>query len=120
MTITVSEDILIKHIIDRLHAIGINSEPISDTSKLEDENTDNSVVSCSLSNFHSNSHPDKSHTTSTDLFDQSKQTTEGKMGNLVSLLKGRLCLKDTRGHDWLAESENALISLPCKSNFHLR
>ncbi|CAH8506695.1 unnamed protein product [Schistosoma intercalatum] len=119
MTITVSEDILIKHIIDRLHAIGINSEPISDTSKLEDENTDNSVVSCSLSNFHSNSHPDKSHTTSTDLFDQSKRTTEGKMGNLVSLLKGRLCLKDTRGHDWLAESENALISLPCSDVYSI-
>ncbi|CAH8518181.1 unnamed protein product [Schistosoma rodhaini] len=123
MTITVSEDILIKHIIDRLHAIGITSEPtvssVSDASKLEEENANNSVVSCSLSDFHSNPQPDKPNTTSTDLFDQSKQTTEGTTGNLASLLKGRLCLKDTRGHDWLAESENTLISLPCSDAYSI-
>nr|CAX74616.1 ubiquitin thiolesterase [Schistosoma japonicum]CAX74617.1 ubiquitin thiolesterase [Schistosoma japonicum] len=121
MTITISEDLLINYIISRLYAIGINGEitefSVGEELKLEDEN--DSAASHSVNSFHSSSQPDTSPTASVGIVDQSKQADENSTDNLTSLLKGRLCLRDIRGHDWLAGSENGLISLPCSEAYSI-
>ncbi|CAH8519185.1 unnamed protein product [Heterobilharzia americana] len=123
MTITVSEDLLIKCIVDRLRAIGVDCEKtecsVGDASKLDDKNSEELDASGSLSDAQHISQLDTLSTDSLHLIQQLELITESTGDTLSSSLKGRLSLKDGRGRDWLAESDNNLISLPCSDVYSI-
>ncbi|CAH8498624.1 unnamed protein product [Heterobilharzia americana] len=123
MTITVSEDLLIKCIVDRLRAIGVDCEKtecsVGDASKLDDKNSEELDASGSLSDAQHISQLDTLSTDSLHLIQQLELITKSTGDTLSSSLKGRLSLKDGRGRDWLAESDNNLISLPCSDVYSI-
>nr|CAH8842380.1 unnamed protein product [Trichobilharzia regenti] len=124
MTITVSEDLLIKYIVDRLNAIGVDCKKTEyspgELTQLDDRNSGDpgGGASGSLTSIHHNSQLNPTSTKSFNPCEESEEISERVLDNLSTCLKGRLCLKDSRGHDWLSESDNGLISLPCSDNYY--